>query len=93
MSEWTYTREAMPAGISPVIVTWVNNNPENYYQKIKGKPFVGVAHYCNGKWYWYSSITEDLLAEYGRYPHEEVDDGVSIIAWMPLPEPPREMEA
>ena len=73
-----------------MIVTWKNTDPESYYQYIVGKHFTGTACYKNGKWYWYSSITEDMLAEYGRYDLEEFDEAIECIAWMPLPEPYKE---
>ena len=49
-----------------------------------------TAVYCNKKWFWWSSICEDILAEYGRNDAEMVDEEVEIIAWMPLPEPYKE---
>ena len=73
--------------VRPVIVTWKNIDPASYYQYIVGKHFTGTACYKNGKWYWYSSTTEDMLAEYGRYDSEEFDEAIECIAWMPLPEP------
>lgn len=93
-SGWIPVTERLPENIRPVIVTWKNNNPESYYQHIVGKNFIGVAHYLKGKWYWYSSTTEDFLAEYGRYEGEEFDEAIEVIAWQPLPEPyePQESE-
>ena len=86
-TEWISVSERLPEYIRPVIVTWKNNDAESYYQHIVGKHFIGVAHYLKGKWYWYSSTTEDFLAEYGRYEGEEFDEAIEVIAWMPLPEP------
>lgn len=93
-TEWIPVSERLPEDIRPVMVTWKNNNPESYYQHIIGKHFTGVAHYLKGKWFWYSSTTEDFLAEYGRYDGEEFDEAIDVIAWMPLPEPyePQESE-
>lgn len=91
-SGWIPVSERLPENIRPVIVTWKNNNPESYYQHIVGKHFIGVAHYLKGKWYWYSSTTEDFLAEYGRYEGEEFDEAIEVIAWQPLPEPYTEGE-
>lgn len=88
--KWIPVSERMPEDITPVIVTWKNTDPASYYQHIVGKHFTGVACYKNGKWYWYSSTTEDMLAEYGRYDSEEFDEAIECIAWMPLPEPYRE---
>jgi len=85
--EWIPTSEQLPGNIEPVIVTWKNNAPPFYYQDIVGEHFTGVAHYKNNKWFWYSSVTEDFLAEYGRFDSEEIDEAIEILAWMPLPGP------
>ena len=85
--EWIPCSERLPKDIRPVIVTWKNTDPASYYQYIVGKHYTGTACYKNGKWYWYSSTTEDMLAEYGRYDSEEFDEAIECIAWMPLPEP------
>lgn len=92
--QWIPVSERLPKDIKPVIVTWKNTDPKSYYQYIVGKHFIGTAHYKNGKWFWYSSVTEDLLAEYGRCDCEEFDEAIDVIAWMPLPEPyePQESE-
>lgn len=84
---WIPCSERLPKDIRPVIVTWKNTDPKSYYRYIVGKHFTGTACYKNGKWYWYSSTTEDILAEYGRYDSEEFDEAIECIAWMPLPEP------
>lgn len=84
---WIPVTERLPEDIKPVIVTWKNTDPKSYYQYIVGKHFIGVAHHLKGKWYWYSSTTEDFLAEYGRYEGEEFDEAIKVIAWMPLPAP------
>lgn len=84
---WIPVTERLPEDIRPVIVTWKNTDPASYYQYIVGKHFTGTACYKNGKWYWYSSTTEDMLAEYGRYDSEEFDEAIECIAWMPLPGP------
>lgn len=85
--DWIPVTEALPEDIRPVIVTWKNNDPKSYYQYIVGKHFIGVAHFKGGKWYWYSSTTEDFLAEYGRYDGEEFDEAIEVVAWCELPEP------
>ena len=87
---WIPVSEKLPEDIKPVIVTWKNNDPKSYYQYIVGKHYIGTAHYKNGKWYWYSSVTEDLLAEYGKCEAEEFDEAIEVVAWMPLPEPYKE---
>lgn len=87
MSKWIPCEERLPEDIRPVIVTWKNNDPKSYYQYIVGKHFIGTAHYHKDKWYWYSSVTEDLLAEYGKCDTEEFDEAIEVVAWMPLPEP------
>lgn len=90
--QWVPCSERLPEDIRPVIVTWRNTDPKSYYQYIVGKHFTGTACYKNGKWYWYSSTTEDMLAEYGRYDSEEFDEAIECIAWMQLPEPYREAD-
>ena len=86
-ARWIPCSERLPEDIKPVIVTWKNTDPKSYYQYIVGKHFIGTAHYKNGKWFWYSSVTEDLLAEYGKCDSEEFDEAIEVVAWMPLPEP------
>ena len=90
VQRWIPCSEKLPESIKPVIITWRNNDPKSYYQYIVGKPFIGTGHYCKGKWFWYSSTCEDLLAEYGRSDVDEVDEAIEVIAWMPLPEAYRE---
>ena len=83
---WIPVTERLPENNNPVNVTWVNRNPEVYYMDIKDKPFTATAHYYKGHWYWYSSVTQDFLDEYGKCESELVDKDVEITAWMPLPE-------
>ena len=90
--KWIPCSERLPEDIGPVLVTWKNNDPASYYQYIVGKHYIGTAHYCKGKWYWYSSVTEDLLAEYGKCETEEFDEAIEAVAWMPLPKPYEETD-
>ena len=84
VNRWIPCSERLPENYHPVLITWVNNSPVmSCYEKDKGKPFTGCAHYCNGKWYWYSQFSDDILAEYGEY-QETVD--VDVLAWMPIPD-------
>lgn len=84
---WIPCSERLPEEAYPVVVTWKNDDPASYYQYILGKHYTGVAHFKNGKWFWYSSVTEDVLMEYGRCDSEEFDEAIHVLAWMPLPEP------
>ena len=84
---WIPVSERLPEDLSEVNVTWVNHNPELYYESIKDKPFTATAVYYNGEWYWYSATCVDYLEEYGRCDWNKIDEAIEIIAWMPLPEP------
>jgi hypothetical protein len=84
--QWILCDERMPDDLSEVNVTWVNHNPEPYYEFTKDKPFTATAVYYKSEWYWYSATCVDYLAEYGRCDWNKVSDVIEIIAWMPLPE-------
>jgi len=84
---WIPVSERLPGDCVAVNVTWINRNPESYYESIMNVPFTDTAVYCNGEWYWYSSTCVDYLEEYGRCGWELVDKDIDIIAWMPLSEP------
>ena len=85
--QWIPVSERLPDDLSEVNVTWVNHEPEPYYDFVKNKPFTASAVYYKGYWYWYSSVCTDLLAEYGENEIDKIDDAIEITAWMPFPEP------
>ena len=88
MSEWISVKDRLPDKLEPVNIVWVNREPEPYYSHIKDQPFVSTGYYHNGKWWWYSCVCEDYLAEYGCSECDSVDNGIEITHWLPLPEPP-----
>ena len=87
--KWIPCSKRLPDDLEEVNITFTNLAPAPYYDFIKGKCFTGSAVFYKGEWYWYSSITVDVLKEYGRYESEKIDEGIKIVAWMPLPEPYR----
>lgn len=87
-TRWIPVTERLPEELEAVNIVWKNNNPEPYYENIKGKAFVATGYYYSGKWYWFSAVCEDYLKEYGKCPMDLVDEGINITHWMPLPEPP-----
>nr|DAQ90301.1 MAG TPA: Protein of unknown function (DUF551) [Caudoviricetes sp.] len=89
---WTPVSRALPDKLIPVLITYVNRNPAPYYQDIKDKPDVAAAYYHKGKWWWYSSVCEDYLSEYGQSPPDEIDAGIEVIAWRPFPKPYKEKQ-
>ena len=86
-SMWIPCSERLPEDLEIVNITWVNHRPMNYYADIKDKPFVATAIHHNDKWWWYSPICEDMLAEYGKSECDKMDADIEVTAWMPLPEP------
>ena len=89
---WIPVSERLPEDLEEVNVTWVNRNPESYYKSIKDKPFTATAVYYKGKWYWWSTCAQDLLAEYGeRCNVGLLHEAIEITARMPLPEPSKEV--
>ena len=84
---WIPCSERLPENMEPVNITYVNRDPVSYYMHIKDKPFTATGIYFKGKWYWWSSTCDDILCEYGQNEIDEVDDGIEIVAWMPLPKP------
>lgn len=83
--QWIPCSERTPKDLEAVNVTWVNHNPEPYYSFAKDVPFTASAIYYKGRWFWYSSVCADVLAEYGNNHSDEVDSDVEITAWTPLP--------
>lgn len=89
-SRWIPVTERLPEELEEVNITWINTDPELYYDSIRGKHFSGSAVYYKGRWYWYSAVCTDYLREYGFSPNDEMDDAIKVIAWMSMPEPYRE---
>lgn len=84
---WIPCEERLPKDLEVVNITWVNHRPMTYYADIKDKPFTATAIHYKDKWWWYSPICEDLLAECGESECDEMDAGIEVTAWMPLPDP------
>ena len=87
-NQWIGIKTDKPDDLQEVNVAFVNHCPPPYYANIKDKPFTGTCVYFDDEWFWYSSTTRDMLAEYGRCDSEKVDSDIEITRWMPLPEPP-----
>lgn len=87
IGEWIPCSERLPEELSVVNVTYVNHDPEPYYDFVKDIAFTETAVYYRGDWYWNWSGCVDVLAEYGRDDANKVDKAVEVIAWMPLPAP------
>ena len=86
-TRWIPCAERLPRDLEPVNITWINHDPEPYYNDIKDKPFTATGVYFNGQWYWWSTLCTDILAEYSHNYDDIIDDAIEITAWMPLPEP------
>lgn len=85
--EWIPCSERLPKDLEVVNITWINHRPMTYYADIKDKPFTATAIHYRDKWWWYSPICEDLLAEYGKSECDKMDADIEVIAWMELPAP------
>ena len=84
---WIPCSERLPKDLEVVNITWINHRPMSYYADIKDKPFTATAIHYKDKWWWYSPICEDMLAEYGKSECDKMDADIEVTAWMPLPEP------
>lgn len=91
-TRWIPCSERLPEDLEAVNITWVNHEPEPYYHDIKDKKFIATGIHYRGQWYWYSTTCADYLGEYGSNDIDKVDDAIEVIAWMPLPEPYREIK-
>ena len=89
---WIPVSERLPKDLEPVNITWINHDPEPYYNDIKDKPFTATGVYFNGQWYWWSTLCTDILAEYSHNYDDIIDDDIEITAWMPLPKSYREVK-
>ena len=91
MNNWIKCSDVMPKNLQPVLVAWSNEDPAPYYAEFKGKKFVSPALLYNDKWYWWNCVSEDMLAEYGGNGQDGVDEHINITHWMPMPDPPKEV--
>lgn len=82
---WISVKDRMPEENEAVNIVWKNTEPVSYYEHIKGKPFVATGVYFRGKWYWWSSVVQDYLVEYGNCEVDEMDKAIAVTHWMPLP--------
>lgn len=85
--QWIPCEERLPKDLEVVNITWINHRPMSYYADIKDKPFTATAIHYENKWWWYSPICEDMLAECGKSECDKMDVDIEVTAWMPLPEP------
>ena len=90
IDKWIPCSERLPKDLEVVNITWINHRPTAYYADIKDKPFTATAIHYKDKWWWYSPICEDMLAEYGKSECDKMDADIEVTAWMPLPKPYKE---
>ena len=88
---WVSVKDRLPEENVAVNIVYVNTDPENYCEHIKDKPFTATGVYFRGEWYWWSSVVQDYLAEYGVGYTDKMDKAIIVTHWMPLPEPPKEV--
>ena len=89
MSAWVPAARELPNDLQEVNVLFVNHNPPSYYANMKDIQQTGCAVFYDGKWFWYTPTARDFLAEYQRCPDLEMDKNIEVIAWAPIPEPPK----
>ena len=87
---WISVKDRLPEENVAVNIVWLNTDPERYYEHIKNEPFTATGVYFHGEWYWWSSVVQDYLAEYGVGYTDKMDKAITVTHWMPLPEPPKE---
>lgn len=80
--DWIPVSVRLPEDLQVVLMTWVNRDIEDHID-------VAPGIYFQGHWYWYSIDCEYYLQEEGVWEHDQVDNAIEILAWMPLPEPYR----
>ena len=89
-SAWIPVSERLPEENGEYFATYINHDPESYYDCIKDVPLTAPVVYYNGTWFWWSSVCLDILNEYGENHVDEVDGAIEITAWMPNPKPYKE---
>ena len=88
--KWIPVTERLPGENEAVNIVFVNKNPPTYYQAVKDKPQRATGVYYRGRWYWWSAVVQDILAEYGKWEPDEMDNAIDVTHWMPLPEPSKD---
>ena len=88
---WVSVKDRLPEENEAVNIVWRNTHPVTYYKHVKNIPFVATGVYFGGSWYWWSSVVQDVLAEYGILDMDLMDQSIEVTHWMPLPKPPEEV--